>query len=313
MINNKAIEGVRNSIDYTKNIVSYTQYSMYANCPLSWKLKYIDKLGDNIYNVHLCFGSAMHTVIQRYLQMMFDTTLQKLEDFDWNKLLMDEMKNEFTNAKKKSYKIEITKEDMYSFLEDGIKILTWFRKNRAKYYSKRGYDFEGSEIPVYIQLTDINENVWFLAFIDLMISDTTYKKFYLQDIKTSTKGWNKYQKKDKIKLAQLVLYKYFFSKLYRINIDDIEASYFILKRKIYEDTIYPQRRVQEFKPSSGSVTTNRVLKEFREFIEYCFNDDGSYNTEVEYKAICGSGEYNCTFCDFKDKHELCNPTKRTES
>jgi len=314
MISKKIIENISDNLRHsTDSKVSYSQFSMYSNCPLSWKLNYIDRLGEDIYTVHLLFGSAMHTVLQRYIQMMFETSLQKLEEFDWNKLIMTEMSNEFTKAKEKGYKVEITKEEMYSFLEDGIKILTWFRKKRSSYFSKRGYDFEGVELPIYIPLHDMYKNISFMAYVDLLVSDVKYKKFYLYDIKTSTKGWNDYQKKDKVKLSQLVLYKYFFSKLYRVPIDDIEASYFILKRKIYEDSVYPQRRVQEFKPSSGSVTTNRVLKDFTEFIEHCFNEDGSHNTKAEYKAVCGLNEYNCTYCYFRDKHEFCNPNKRLES
>ena len=44
--------------------ISYSQLSMYGDCPLRWKLNYIDRLSIFESNIHLLFGTAMHEVLQ---------------------------------------------------------------------------------------------------------------------------------------------------------------------------------------------------------------------------------------------------------
>jgi hypothetical protein len=56
--------------------------------------------------------------------------------------------------------------------------------------------------------------------------------FKIIDIKTSTKGWNKWNKKDESKQFQLILYKNFFSKQFGIPKENIDINFIILKRKI---------------------------------------------------------------------------------
>jgi predicted RecB family endonuclease len=45
-------------------------------------------------------------------------------------------------------------------------------------------------------------------------------------------GWNKYQKADKMKAAQLVAYKSYFSRQYGVPVDNIEVEFFIVKAKV---------------------------------------------------------------------------------
>ena len=47
--------------------ISYSQISMYNDCPLRWKLKYVDKVSISESSIHLIFGTAMHEVLQHYL------------------------------------------------------------------------------------------------------------------------------------------------------------------------------------------------------------------------------------------------------
>ena len=42
--------------------ISYSQLSMYSDCPLRWKLNYVDKLRISESNIYLIFGTAMHEV-----------------------------------------------------------------------------------------------------------------------------------------------------------------------------------------------------------------------------------------------------------
>ena len=94
------------------------------------------------------------------------------------------------------------------------------------------------------------------------------------DIKTSTRGWNKWMKADKNKTQQLLLYKQFYSKQYDHPIDKIEVEYFIVKRKLWENLDFPQKRVQKFSPASGTVSMNKVGKRLDTFLNEAFTDTG---------------------------------------
>jgi len=167
-------------------------------------------------------------------------------------------------------------------------------------------------LPIYYP-TETNENVMMKGFLDLVFEDVTMNRMVILDIKTSTNGWNKYQKADKTKTAQLVLYKKFFSKQYGYPIENIQVKYFILKRKLYEEVMFAQSRIQEFEPAAGSVTLKQIGNNFESFVKSAFNDDGSYRTDGVFEATAGEKNKNCKYCPFKDNHDLCVKAERLKS
>ena len=128
--------------------------------------------------------------------------------------------------------------------------------------------------------------------------------FKIIDIKTSTNGWNKWKKGDEKKTFQLILYKKYFSKQFKIPIEDISVEFFIVKRKLYEDVEFPQKRVQEFKPASGKNKTNQATKALSDFISECFDTSGKIK-DKEHVKFAGK---QCDWCVFSEKN-LCNRGK----
>ena len=108
--------------------------------------------------------------------------------------------------------------------------------------------------------------------LDLVFYDEDLQKVSIWDIKTSTRGWTKYEKENKIKTAQMVLYKRYFAEQYNVPVESIDCKYFIVKRKIPKNPKYPAMasRIQTFEPSSGKVSLNRVTRQLHEFIESVF-------------------------------------------
>ena len=47
------------------NRISYSQLSMFSDCPQRWKLNYIDKKRISEPSIYLLFGTAMHEVLQK--------------------------------------------------------------------------------------------------------------------------------------------------------------------------------------------------------------------------------------------------------
>ena len=283
-----------------KNI-SYSQYSMWAQCPHRWKTAYIDEKRKYSESIHTLFGSSMHEVMQAFLTVMYYDTAKLAEQLPLEDMLRTRMKRNFEDALKENGGVEFcTERDMVEFYMQGVEILTFLRKKRAHYFSKKGYGLIGIEVPLDY---DMPNNIKFVGYLDVVIKDTIRNVIKIYDIKTSTMGWNKYMKADKLKSDQLLLYKQFYAKQYDHPIEKIEVEFFIVKRKLWKHTDYPQKRVQKFVPASGKPSINQVVKRLDEFMKECFTSDGEYNTEHIYSKE--ASKKNCRFCDF-NQTEYCD-------
>ena len=281
------------------NRISYSQLSMYSECPKKWKLNYIDKLRVSEPSIHLLFGTAMHEVIQKYLDVMYQYTAKRADMLNLKRTLQEKMVEQFNIDKENYGKEPCTKEELKEFFQDGCDILDFFKKRRGDYFSKKGYELIGCEVPVEMGL---QKNLTWVGYLDIVMKDTIHDRIKIYDIKTSTMGWNKWMKADDNKTQQLLLYKQFYSKQYNHPIDKIDVEYFIVKRKLYENAKFPQKRVQKFIPASGTVSMNKVAKKLTKFIDEAFNEDGTH-TKNELQPT--PSKKACKWCEFK-KTEFCN-------
>jgi len=277
--------------------ISYSQISMYNDCPLRWKLKYVDKLVMFESNIHLIFGTAMHEVLQHYLDVMYTETAKKADEIDLDKMLRDNLIEQFKLAEEKDEKPPCTKEELMEFFDDGILIIDFFKKRRGEYFSKRDWELIGCEIPIEV---DLKNNIKMVGYLDVVMRHIPTDSIKIIDIKTSTMGWNKWMKKDENKTQQLLLYKQFYSKQYNHPIDRIEVEYFIVKRKLYENLDFPQKRIQKFVPASGKPSINKVNGRLLKFVNEAFTEEG--NRKDDMKAT--PSKKACKWCEFK-KTEHC--------
>ena len=201
---------------------------------------------------------------------------------------------------------------MREFFEDGVAILEWFKKKRSRYFSKKGTYLVGCELPIIIAPNKMYNNVLYMGYLDVVTYCETTDTFKIIDIKTSTKGWNDYAKKDEDKQYQLLLYKQYFSEQYGIPLDKIEIEFFILKRKVLDmddDNImspYQAYRVQQFTPPSGKIKLGRAKTAINNFINECFNSDGGIKDKKYPKT---PSKWTCNFCPYKEETELCEAGK----
>jgi len=294
----------------TDKAISYSQFSMWSSCPHRWKINYIDKQRVYSPSIHTVFGSAMHEVIQHYLYVMFNESVKNADRINLGEMLQEQMINHYGLAVMDNGGEHFSsKSQLTEFLEDGIAILDWIKKKRSGYFSNQGYELIGIEIPLYVQATEGNTNVIMSGFIDLVIRDIENDEIIIYDIKTSTSGWNEHAKKDKTKTSQLVLYKSYFAKQFGYDEEKIRIEYFIVKRKLIEGFMYPQKRIQQFVPASGKPTRNKLIKEIEEFVRAGFKEDGTYNTEGNFPAISNNGK-NCKYCEFDKLYNVCPKENR---
>ena len=256
-----------------KKSISYSQFALWEQCPYSWKLQYVDKALPFTDNIYTLFGTSMHEVLQEYLKVMYSKSIKEADKLILDEELEDRMKKNFMEIMQRNGGEEFcTQNEMVEFYEDGLKILEFFKKKRADYFSKKGYELIGIETSLN---SDLPRNIKFKGFIDLIIKDNIRNRIKIIDIKTSTWGWNKYQKADKNKTDQLLLYKSFYSKQFDMPLDRIDVEYFIVKRKLYENTEFPQKRIQKFIPANGKPSINKVLRRLEAFMTECYDEDGN--------------------------------------
>jgi len=296
-----------------KTSVSYSQYNMFKRCPKQWQLQYQEKKGKwepTIYNV---FGNAMHECIQLFLETMYTETVKKAEAMEWPSILTETMKKEYSaEVKKNSGEHFSSREELTEFCKQGVAILDEFIKKRGQYFTKKKTELLGIELPVLAE-TDANSKVVLIGFMDVVLKE--HGKIKIIDIKTATTGWTDYKKKQEG--DQLRLYKKYSSKQFKRfpEMDlkdiskDIEVEYFILKRKIWENSDFPQRRIQIYRPPNGKPSMNKTDKGFNSFIEEAFDSNGK-TIKKDYKAVSGPGGNNCRFCPFKEDYDLCPKENR---
>lgn len=303
--------------------VSFSQYAMWLKCPQQWKLSYIDKLAPYEASIHTVFGTGIHEALQEYLRVLYTVGTAEadaLDTFAIFKKSYDEGLKELNIATEEQLKLNpeeleamglITPQLVSEFENDGKIILDHVLaySQRSKHFPSKKYEIVGIELPLEIPLR--GGTILYKGFLDIVFRDKDTKKIVILDFKTSTNGWNKYQKADRTKIDQLLLYKRFYNQMFKVPMSDIDVEFFVVKRKLYEDVAFPQQRIQRISPPDGKMSMKEVETTFLEFINSGFTKEGEYNVSVPFPKNPGKAKKNCKYCVFKtlknEKGELyCN-------
>jgi hypothetical protein len=280
--------------------VSYSQFSMWASCPHKWYLTYVENKQPYQASIHTVFGTAFHETIQDYITVMYNESGAAADRMDLIALFQDKFSEVYSKEYKAAGAHFSDPVQMGEFFEDAIAILNFIQKNRNKLFTIRKMRLLGIEIPL---LLNVANNIFLKGFIDFVLYDEELDKVYIYDIKTSTRGWSDSEKKDDSKIAQILLYKEYFSKQFGFDVEKIEVEYFIVKRKIWEQSEYAIPRTQSFKPASGKNKRKQAVENFQSFIKDCFDDSGKPQVKSYLKNV---GESSCKWCPYKDSPDLCD-------
>jgi hypothetical protein len=245
----------------------------------------------------------MHETLQHYLDKCLRISKSQADKMiDLKDYLKQRMRENYLKETEGELNSNIcTKEELVEFLEDGNVLLDWFQKSKNfnRFFSLKHDELVAIEQPINTKIAD---NVNFMGFIDLVIRDTFNGRYRIIDFKTSTRGWSKYQKKDPVKNAQILLYKKFYAELLNISEDIIDVEFIILKRKVEVVEDIPTYRMSKHIPANGKVSVNKAWKGFTEFVESVFDKDGNYRTDVEYPK---NATKLCEWCEFHQRG-LCD-------
>ena len=291
-------------IDYdTQKHVSFSQMNAYRGCQYRWKLEYKDGLKKFTSSSHTTFGTAMHETLQHYLDVLYDESEEKADDLNLFNLFKENFMKEYEKqVEANEGEHYMNRDEFEEFYEDGLAIIDCFRVERKAHFWKDKIHLVGCEVPITINPDPDNPNVFYIGYLDVVTYNENTGTFKIIDIKTSTKGWFKWALEDEDKHFQLLLYKKFFARQYNVPEEHIDIEFFILKRKTWEKSKYPQSNIQIFEPLSGIMKTNKALDAMTTFIDSCFDDNGKY-LEREYPKT--PSKKSCMFCPYKNDEELC--------
>lgn len=284
--------------------ISYSQLSMYSACPKKWALQYRDGYKISAPSINMTFGTAIHETVQKYIHTMYEESGVKADSLDLDEYFEDRFRETYLKEYKTNNSVHFSNsEEMREFFDDGIAILDFFKKKRRGYFSSKGYHLIGIELPLIISPDKRFNNVFYVGYIDLVLYHEPTNTFTIFDIKTSTRGWSDKDKKDEIKQFQVLFYKLYFSEQFGVPEESIDVKFFILRRKVWEESDFPQKRIQEFIPNQGKIKLKKARTALESFIDNVFNLDGTYKT-TDHPAQ--PSKSNCMYCPFKNKKELCS-------
>ena len=284
--------------------ISYSQMSMFLSCPHKWALQYRDGYYTSEQSINMTFGTALHEALQHYITTIYEVSGVAADRINLEEYFEERFRETYLKDYKSNKNVHFSNSfEMREFFEDGLAILNFVKKKRGGYFGRKGWHLVGCELPILLNPHPEFKNILYKGYLDVVLYNETLNKFKILDIKTSTRGWGDKEKKDETKQFQLVLYKKYYSQQFNIPEDDIDVEFFIVKRKVWENSDFPISRIQEFKPASGKVKLNKAVTAVNNFIEEVFQLDGSHNSK-EYSP--NPSAHNCRFCPFKDNKELCN-------
>ena len=293
------------AVDYAfQKSISYSQLSMYLSCPKKWALQYRDGHKVPSFSINMTFGTAVHETLQNYLSVMYNESGVKADAINIEEYFEERFRESYAKGYKDNKNVHYSSpKEMREFYEDGIAILDFIKKKRGDYFSLKEWHLVGIEVPIVMAPNKSHNNVLFNGFIDLVLYHEPTEKFVIYDIKTSGRGWSNDEKKDEVKQFQILLYKQYFSEQFGVDIENIDVEFFIVKRKIWEQSEFPQKRVQQFVPANGKTKVKKAKTALDKFIEEVFNLDGSYKN-TDHQAT--PSKSSCLYCQYKSKKEFCD-------
>ncbi len=248
----------------------------------------------------------MHETIQEWLRIMYEESIKASDDFKINTYFQDRLLFNYKKEKAENDNQHFsTHDELMEFYDDGVAILQYLKAKKRLLFDTKNMELIAIEMPLYTSIFDNNDKFVFQGFLDLVFWDKINEGIDLPDIKTSTRGWSKYQKADEVKQQQILLYKHYFAKQMGMDVSKVDGKYLILKRKIWEEAEYPQARLQTHIPAQAERTVKKAVDSLEKFILDCYHPDGTPIEKV-YEKFPGSA---CKFCPFNQSPDLCNQKK----
>jgi hypothetical protein len=261
--------------------ISYSSWQLFRNgCQWRWKLDYIDGIRKKSQSVHLAFGTAIHSAIEKYKNKSNPVSLDEsgayfLSAFD--KICEDE-------------KDALGKFDKEFFRNAGLEIICDLES--CKEFVDGFPMYNEFELFEDILIPDVS--VKFKGFIDIVLKTKDKRGntiLFVSDFKTCSWGWNAEKKQDKDLHSQLFLYKHFLCKKFDVDPNLVRTSFILLKKKPSSGS----SRIEWFPISAGPVSVQRALDNLCSDISKIKLCCDNNNFEKDRKLCCNKFGDTCPY------------------
>ena len=267
--------------------VSYSEVKNWKECPFRHKLLYIDKLQTFDESPYLDYGTIVHNACEHFLktrELIIDETVRDLRAA-WEEKGFDskEFINKMTTrANSQGWKYRHNK------IDDWCDWATNCLNDLPKFMEKEfpGWETVAAEYPLMESVYQ-DDSMKFKGFVDAIIKvkDPRGKlKCFVIDWKTAgARGWNRDKQSSFLTLAQIALYKNYWSRKLNVDPRDVHCGFVLLKRGGT-----PGKTCQFLKMSVGPKTAKKADKLVTSMISTVRRGFFPKNRDA------------CKFCDFKN-------------
>jgi len=265
--------------------ISFSELNQYRDCGHKHLLEKYLKLAISPTSIHLIFGNSIHSAIEVGIRDKMDVE-KRVAHF--NHLFRKEMMDNMMGTK--DYL------DLENFAKQGENILRLLSTEKIL----QKYDLIGVEMSLYENLF---KNFHFKGFIDLILKDKKTGRILIIDWKTSGEQWDvQKKKKNKVFMAQMRLYKYFYARKFNVKIEEIDCKYIVLNR--LKNKKCPELGFGDLQPVEIFSTDDDIMEAVKLVADTL--RDIHLNKEFK-KAKFEKGKVgNCFFCPYKTNPTLCN-------
>ena len=265
--------------------ISFSELNQYRDCGHKHLLEKYLKLVISPTSIHLIFGNSIHSAIEVGIRDGLDVE-KRVEHF--NHLFRKEMMDKMLGTKDYS--------DLENFSKQGEHILRILSTEKIL----QKYDLIGVEMSLYENLFN---NFHFKGFIDLILKDKKTGRILIIDWKTSGEQWDvQKKKKNKVFMAQMRLYKYFYARKFNVDINEIDCKYIVLNR--LKNKKCPELGFGDLQPVEIFSTNDDIMEAVKLVADTL--RDIHLNKEFK-KAKFETGKTgNCFFCPYKTNPTFCN-------
>jgi hypothetical protein len=264
--------------------ISFSELNLFRGCGFRHLIEKYLQLSAQPPSIHLIFGNAVHFGYERKFRDRIS-----LED------AINCFKTEFVREMKSQMSGMPEMIEMDAFIEQGCNIMTMIDSN--KLFEK--YELVGCEIAVY---EVVFGKFRFKGFIDLVLKNRKTGRILICDFKTSSEIWQvDKKKKDKVFMAQMRLYKYFYAKKFNEPIENIDCKYLVLNR-------LQMKKMPAL--GFGKLQTVEIFSTHQDIlnaITLVANSLRDIHIKKEFKKAKLEGrKQDCYFCPYKNNLKICD-------
>ena len=252
--------------------ISYSELKDWKFCAFYHKLTRVDKIEGFKGNAYTAFGSAVHSVCEKKLLK---------EEFDDEQYFINTFAECISDLPDD---VEVDSGLVDQMVGQGKRLIPHIEDALKDYFTE--FEVLAVEMPL-MEPIDGEDDYKFKGYIDAVVA-TPDGKVHIFDWKTCSWGWDARKKSDQIVTYQLTLYKHFFAQRMKINPQDIETHFALLKRTAKKN------HVEFFRVTSGAKKTENALKLLNTALYNIKN-----HRYIKNRLSCTSG-FGCKF--YKTEH-----------